>query len=111
MLKSFYLQRNVDHSGNSGTGKVAQVFELENLGAILIWSGNSNPLNVSSIVIYNSVDDLIKVHGHNGDTVLVAQDLESVENLEECLDLIDKSQDIFIPIANEMFELENDEEE
>lgn len=110
MIKTYYLQRNVDHSGNSGTGKVAQVFELEDVGAVLVW-GDDNPLNVSSVVVYKSVDDLIKVHGHGGDTVLVPQEISDLENFTGLCDIIDTAQDAIIFIGNELFEMETEDEE
>lgn len=106
MINHYYLRRDVDHSNNSGTGKVADVFEIEGVGAILVWDGN-NLLKTSSVVLYFSLEDLIKVHGHGGDTVLVEQPVSDIENLSDIFEIIDKSQDVLVFVANE---LENPEE-
>lgn len=71
-LNTYYLSRAVDHSGCSGIGKVATVFEFDDK-AIIVWDGN-NTVKVSSVAIYSSLEDLIKVHGHEGDSVLELTD-------------------------------------
>ena len=96
MLKYFFLQRNVDHSGNSGTGRVAHVFAIEGFGALLVWDGN-NAAKTQSVVVYFSLDDLIAIHGHSGDTVLVEQDISEID-LSEIFEVVDKAQENYIAI-------------
>jgi len=70
-MKCFFLNRIEDETGNSGTSFVAEVAEFEDGTAVLHWSKERNALEVTSTVVYNSLDDLIKVHGHGGKTILV----------------------------------------
>ena len=105
-MKYYVLQRNVDHSG---TGVVAHVFELDNFGAMLVWDGN-NTVGVQSVVIYKSTEDLIKVHGHSGDSLLLEQDIATAD-LIDIFRIVDDAQEIYTCIANELFDLEEDSEE
>lgn len=109
MIKSYYLQRNVDHSGMSGTGKVADVFEYQNFGVVLVWSGNTIA-NVSSVNIFNSLDEVIKLNGHGGDTVLVPQEIAEIENFDDVYEKLNTAEDILIAVVNEIFDLENPED-
>lgn len=70
-MKCFYLNRLEDETGNSGTGRVAEVIEFEDGSACLHWSASTNALGVSSTIVYSSIQDVIRVHGHGGKTVLV----------------------------------------
>jgi hypothetical protein len=69
-MKTYFLCRAKDISGKSGTGRVAQVAEFDDGTAVLHWSADTNSSGVSSTEIFNSVDDLLKVHGHEGRTIL-----------------------------------------
>ncbi|MBX2862225.1 MAG: hypothetical protein KTR27_01610 [Leptolyngbyaceae cyanobacterium MAG.088] len=60
--KTFYLKRNQDWSGISGTGLVAVGFEFEHL-AMLHWFGKDG-----STFWYESVTLIEQVHGHEGRT-------------------------------------------
>lgn len=62
--KTFYLKRNQDWSGISGTGLVAVGFEFEQI-AMLHWFGQDG-----STFWYESVDLVEQVHGHEGRTVI-----------------------------------------
>lgn len=64
--------RDEDETGNSGTGVVGEVTCFSDGTAVLKWSCDSNALQVSSVVIYQSLADLVKVHGHGGKTRLEA---------------------------------------
>ena len=69
-MKTFYLCRNEDVSLTSGTGRVAEAVEFDD-GAIAVrWIGNMNASGVSSTTLFNSIEDMMKVHGHQGRTVL-----------------------------------------
>ncbi len=65
-LKTFYLIRDVDVSGVSGTGKVAVGVEFPDGTAVLHWL-----TEIPSTTIYESVSDVEKVHGHGGATRVV----------------------------------------
>lgn len=84
-VKYYRMNRLVDHTGNSGTGYVADVVVGGPGTAIVLWSAESNALGVSSVVIYASLDDLIAVHGHGGSTVLEETEL-TVEQRERLRD-------------------------
>jgi hypothetical protein len=61
-----HLQRNSDHSGVSGCGRVAEVVLFSD-GAVAVHWLSEHP----STVIYNDLDAVIHVHGHNGATQVV----------------------------------------
>lgn len=65
-MKTFYLNRKVDKSGISGTGLVAEGVEFSNGKCVLCWMTKN-----SSLGVYDSIEILMAVHGHNGDTELV----------------------------------------
>jgi hypothetical protein len=65
-VKTFEMIRDVDHSGISGTGKVAEGVVFSDETCCMRWL-----TNYSSTAFYLSLDDLIAIHGHNGDTRLV----------------------------------------
>ena len=69
-MKSYYLRRHEDVSGNSGCGRVAQVAEFDDGTAVLHWNRGASSSGVSSTEVFASVADLLKVHGHDGRSVL-----------------------------------------
>lgn len=73
VIRPFQLVRNVDVSGSSGTGVVAEGFQvvLEDTPrfCMLRWLP-STASGVVSVVLYDSIDDLVKVHGHGGSTLV-----------------------------------------
>jgi hypothetical protein len=73
-IQRFNLFRTVDETGYSGTGIVAQGVVFGNGKVVLCWlNGNSG---VSSIAIYESYDDALKIHGHGGTTGIEFLDTE-----------------------------------
>ena len=62
-MRQFYLERLVDGSGVSGTGIVADGVDGK---CVLCWRNK-----ISSIVIYDNIEDVRSIHGHNGDTKIV----------------------------------------
>jgi hypothetical protein len=64
-LRRFNLVRNEDETGISGTGNVAQGLEFDDKHCVMRWL-----TDISSAGFYNSVEDLIAIHGHNGKTVV-----------------------------------------
>lgn len=62
----FYLERDVDASGVSGTGRVAQGFVFEDGTCALRWLTEHR-----STAVYASVADVEAIHGHNGSTRIV----------------------------------------
>jgi len=65
MLRRFVTVRSVDVSGVSGTGVVAEGVQFSDGVCVLRWLTER-----TSTAIYDSIDDLITIHGHNGNTTL-----------------------------------------
>ena len=60
-MRTFYLVRDVDVSGVSGTGRPAQGVQFDDGTCAMRWL-----TGVNSTGFYNSIEDLIFIHGHNG---------------------------------------------
>jgi hypothetical protein len=67
--KRFILQRGEDVSGTSGTGRVADGVEFADGKAVIRWNTAT-----ASTALYDSVADIVAIHGHNGATVVVMID-------------------------------------
>lgn len=65
-MRAFRLYRIEDVSGVSGTGIVAQGVEFDDGTAALRWL-----TEYRSTVLYDSLDTLEKIHGHDGRTVVI----------------------------------------
>lgn len=63
--RRFQLVRREDQTGTSGTGVVAYGVLFPDGRAVLRWD-----TKVNSTVIYDSLDDLTTIHGHDGRTVV-----------------------------------------
>lgn len=70
MSRRFELHRDVDHTGVSGTGVVADGVEFPGGTCVLRWRGER-----ASTVVWGSVGDVLAVHGHGGATRLVWVDV------------------------------------
>lgn len=64
-MRRFNLVRNVDASGISGTGNVAQGIQFDTGRCAMAWL-----THVSSVAIYDSIEDLEAIHGHGGFSVI-----------------------------------------
>ena len=64
-MRRFWLNRIEDQSGVSGIAHVAEGVEFSDGTVVLRWRSKYR-----SICVYDSVSDLIAVHGHNGRTVV-----------------------------------------
>lgn len=69
MLRRFHFDRKCDVSGVSGCGVVASGVMWDDGKVAIHWEGTH-----SSINIYNSIEDMIYIHGHNGSTTIVWDD-------------------------------------
>jgi hypothetical protein len=69
-MKLFYLERLIDDSGVSGTGKVAEGVVFKNGEVHMHWLGE-----VSSVEIFHTVKELERIHGHGGHTVIKWENL------------------------------------
>jgi hypothetical protein len=68
-VKLHELWRNEDVSGVSGTGPVAEVVEFES-GWVAV-SFYSFTASVPNVIVYGSLDDALKIHGHAGRSMLI----------------------------------------
>ena len=57
------MVRNVDVTGASGTGLVAEGVQFPNGRVVICWLTAR-----SSIVVWDSIEDAIAIHGHDGAT-------------------------------------------
>lgn len=62
-MKRFVLQRDVDETGVSGTGMVAEGVQFSDDTCALRWRSG-----LASTAVYGSIDDVVAIHGHNGAT-------------------------------------------
>jgi hypothetical protein len=65
-MNLFELHRDVDETGLSGTGIIAEGVEFTDGSVSLRWR-----TYYKSTAFYESIDDLVKIHGHDGKTRLV----------------------------------------
>jgi len=63
------LSRHEDPTGTSGNGLVAEGVVFTDGATVLRWLSNT-----PSTVVYSCLADVIKVHGHDGRTVVVWRD-------------------------------------
>ena len=77
--RRFVLRRLEDIHGCSGTGIVAQGVEFWNGKATLCWF--PGPAGVSSVSHFESVEEVIALHGHDGKTVVDYIDRETSQEM------------------------------
>jgi hypothetical protein len=65
-MRQFYVQRHDDIHGNTGTGIVAEGVIFKSGKAVMQWL---DP--IASVVTFDSIDHIEKIHGHGGKTVVV----------------------------------------
>ncbi len=68
-MRTFNLQRDDDETGISGTGVVAQGVEFDDGSVAMKWLTAT-----SSLGYYESIDELVTIHGHGGRTYPVFTD-------------------------------------
>jgi hypothetical protein len=64
-MRRFYLVRKEDVSGVSGVGIVAEGILFGTGKAVLSWV-----TQYRSVAVYDSIDELEQIHGHDGRTVI-----------------------------------------
>lgn len=64
-MKRFSLVRNTDATGISGTGRVAEGVQFDDGSCVMRWLTHTR-----STAFYASIEDLVKIHGHEGQTVV-----------------------------------------
>ena len=62
-MRNFHLVRIEDETSISGTGMVAEGVEFSTGKCVLAWT-----TQYRSIAVYDTMDELIAIHGHNGKT-------------------------------------------
>jgi hypothetical protein len=62
-VQTFKLYRDEDPSGVSGTGYVAEGVQFSSGKCVLAWT-----VAVQSVAVYDSMTDLVAIHGHDGKT-------------------------------------------
>lgn len=67
--RRFYLLRKQDVSGVSGTGKVAEGIQYADGKCSIRWFGPHSSTNN-----YDSIEDMIAIHGHEGSTEVLFYD-------------------------------------
>ena len=65
-MRRFYIQRDEDESGVSGTGKVAEGVEFEDGVVVMQWLSHK-----PSVTIFRNVKHLRDIHGHGGKTTII----------------------------------------
>lgn len=83
-VQSFYLQRDVDESGISGTGVVAVGVILPSGTCILEWCTFH-----SSIGHYKNIAALEEIHGHGGKTKVIMGPVPEPKKRKKKKDKID----------------------
>lgn len=82
-MRFYYLCRKEDVSHTSGTGHVAEVAEFDDGAVVVRWLASTNATGVASTTIFNSLQDLLKVHGHEGRTIAeLIMDGDRIRQLE-----------------------------
>jgi hypothetical protein len=69
-MRRFHLDRTEDQTGVSGTGVVAQGVEFDNGKVAMTWIVRDMP----TVTVYDSMDWIEVLHGHDGRTVVVWED-------------------------------------
>jgi 6-phosphogluconate dehydrogenase (decarboxylating) len=62
-MRRFTLERHQDVSGISGLGTVAEGIEFRDGTVVLRWI-----VDLQSTAVYDSMTDLVAIHGHHGST-------------------------------------------
>jgi hypothetical protein len=75
MMRRFTLVREEDVSGVSGTGVVAEGVLLSNNKVVLSWC---SPYH--SVTVFDTIEDLEAIHGHEGRTWIEWLDAQSSES-------------------------------
>ena len=75
-MRIFNLHRAEDESGVSGTGVVTEGVEFSDGTCVMRWLTSTK-----STAFYNSINELVQIHGHEGRTVAVFDDGEVVSDI------------------------------
>lgn len=67
MARLFILERDVDLSGSSGTGRIAEGVQFSDGQAVIHWTTDGP----NATGFYASIEDVERIHGHGGTTRIV----------------------------------------
>lgn len=73
-IRTFHLLRSEDASGVSGTGVVAEGVEFSSGWVAMTWFTKYRSIN-----IYENIKEVEAVHGHEGRTKVVFDDIKEVK--------------------------------
>lgn len=68
MFLRFVLDRRVDETGVSGAGVVAEGIQFSSGKVVLGWCTKKGP---NSLTFWDSIDEVLMVHGHDGKTSIL----------------------------------------
>lgn len=85
-MRTFKLVRSEDLSGVSGVGEVAEGVEFRDGTVVISWLRKFHSLGV-----YENVEELIAIHGHEGRTVI------KFDPTEPTVEILNGVKDIFRP--------------
>jgi len=71
-MRRFYLDRGVDKTGTSGTGKVAEGVIFQCGKVAMTWLSH-----YGCVSFYDNIQVVIALHGHEGGTAVVYVDAEA----------------------------------
>lgn len=69
-MRVFHLERIVDVSGTSGTGRVCEGVIFEDGVCVLHWLDDGG-----SVSMYKSVEEMERIHGHGGRTKIIYEEI------------------------------------
>jgi hypothetical protein len=75
-MRRFILNRIKDQTGISCTGIVAEGIEFSTDRCAVSWL-----TEVSSVAIYDNIEDVERIHGHNGDTEIIFIPLADIDSV------------------------------
>ena len=68
-MRRFRLVRNIDETGVSGTGIVCEGVQFTDGNVATRWLNR-----IAQTCVWDSIEDMEAIHGHNGNTVVVWMD-------------------------------------
>lgn len=82
-MKTFYLLRHTDLSGNSGEGVVAEGVVFDSGISVMTWLSE-----VETITTFKSITDVKRIHGHGGLTEVVIEGTKKhAEKFNKCREM------------------------
>ena len=82
-MRRFYLHRDLDVSGVSGLGNVAEGCQFDSGWCALTWLTSDDETNMV-VSYYKSINRVIEIHGHGGMTKVIWVDDESSNVVIKC---------------------------